>query len=236
VYQWGGRAYNEGDEFRVGRNCPVKVLSTLNGRRILQVAASSKHCLCRTSDGKVYAWGHSLEGLGYTRYLDNIIKSQEGDEEIVLTKKESKMKDKYLDLGGKYVIKDKVGYVIYKNHFFNNEKIVHVECGDTVNIALNDKGKVFVWGVGPKGELGLGKDIKDADIPMECKELEDKKISRIVSGYWHFLALSGENNNENRDLELPATQKLMKKQEPVEKEDIYSMSEQVDPFAGKEME
>jgi hypothetical protein len=66
--------------------------------------------------------------------------------------------------------------------------------------------------------------------------IRGQKITRIVSGYWHFLALSGENNNENRDLELPAAQKLVKKQEPLEKEDIYSMSEQVDPFAGKEME
>lgn len=136
--------------------------------------------------------------------MDNIVKSED-DEKIKLTKSEEAIKKKLLDLGAKFVVKNKLKFTIYKNHFFENEKIIHIECGDSINIAMNgvlmfmnelttfaEKGTVFVWGLGPKGELGLGPDITSVDIPTPIKDLEGKKIVRVVAGYWHFMALSGE--------------------------------------------
>jgi len=49
VYQWGGKLPEEEDTHHV-YNKPEKICGNLNGRRVLQVAASSHHCVARTKD------------------------------------------------------------------------------------------------------------------------------------------------------------------------------------------
>lgn len=46
------------------------------------------------------------------------------------------------------------------------QKIVEIACGDSHNLALNAEGKVFAWGSGAYGRLGLGTEV---DIHVCCQ-------------------------------------------------------------------
>ncbi len=71
------------------------------------------------------------------------------------------------------------------------KKIVAISCGTNHVLALNDKGKVFVWGAGEQNQLGrrvVSRTAKGALIPREFG-LQRKKIIKIGSGDYHSFAV-----------------------------------------------
>ena len=168
-------------------------MHSLNGRRIVQVAASTNHALARTSDGSVYCWGYTLDNAGYVRLLKNLELS---DENIIhkpfLVDSERSLSEKNLDLTGKYILK-KNDLTVYRNHFFSSQKIVWVACSETCNYVVNEKGEVFVFGKGRYGETGLGKDsAKMVDYPEKLAILADKTVLRVIASNHSAFALTGD--------------------------------------------
>lgn len=41
-------------------------------------------------------------------------------------------------------------------HMLNRLKIQRVACGDSFSLAMTDSGKIYSWGIGQNGCLGLG--------------------------------------------------------------------------------
>ena len=71
------------------------------------------------------------------------------------------------------------------------KKIVAVTCGTNHVLALNDKGKVFVWGAGEQNQLArrvVARTAEGALIPREFG-LQRKKITKIGSGDYHSFAV-----------------------------------------------
>ena len=71
--------------------------------------------------------------------------------------------------------------------FFDDKKIVDVSSGNCHSVALDDEGRVYVWGAGGFGRLGLNEmPPKDTMVPKELlgyfKDRGNNPIKKIVCG------------------------------------------------------
>ena len=105
-----------------------------NGK-IIDISCGTVHNLALTEDGKVFSWGSFQGGqLGLSS-------------EFLLNENQKKTKDKEMYLSIPTLIP-----------FFRKEdiKIKKISCGEAHSLALTEKGKVYSWGFGSNGQLGLG--------------------------------------------------------------------------------
>ncbi|XP_047573907.1 probable E3 ubiquitin-protein ligase HERC6 isoform X1 [Lutra lutra] len=65
-----------------------------------------------------------------------------------------------------------------------------VSCGKEHSLAVCYKGRVFAWGAGSEGQLGIGEFKEINLIPTKIKTLTDIKIIQVSCGHHHSLALS----------------------------------------------
>ncbi len=114
----------------------------------------------------------------------------EENEHRMLSNSEKKLSEKHLDLSQRSIIKENTECTVYRNHFFNNEKVSSIACGDNSNFVVTESGRLFVFGKGENHELGIGGKL-ECDVPTQVKSLEGKFVVRVVSGYWHAFALTG---------------------------------------------
>uniref|UniRef100_A0A3B3SXT5 HECT and RLD domain containing E3 ubiquitin protein ligase 3 n=1 Tax=Paramormyrops kingsleyae TaxID=1676925 RepID=A0A3B3SXT5_9TELE len=70
------------------------------------------------------------------------------------------------------------------------QKIAAVSCGRSHSVAVNDQGQVFAWGAGGGGQLGLGTTEEAVRIPRLVRKLCEHRISQIMCGNHHCIALS----------------------------------------------
>lgn len=71
----------------------------------------------------------------------------------------------------------------------SNLRIVQVSGGESHCAALSQINKVYVWGNGSYGRLGLGFENQE-NYPTLVEDLGDKKITKISCGTFHTIALS----------------------------------------------
>jgi hypothetical protein len=128
--------------------------------------------------------GFKFEGLGYIQYLRHLEPTEE-NEHRSLSSSERKLSQQKLDISQRSIIKDNVECTVYRNHFFNNEKVTSIACGDNSNFVVTESGRLFVFGKGENHELGLGSGITEVDMPTQVKALDGKFVVRVVSGIWH---------------------------------------------------
>uniref|UniRef100_A0A3Q3WFA5 HECT domain-containing protein n=1 Tax=Mola mola TaxID=94237 RepID=A0A3Q3WFA5_MOLML len=72
----------------------------------------------------------------------------------------------------------------------DTQKITLVSCGRAHSMAVNEQGQVFAWGAGERGQLGLGTTEAAIRIPRLIKRLCDHRISQVMCGNQHCIALS----------------------------------------------
>ncbi|TMS22954.1 putative E3 ubiquitin-protein ligase HERC3 [Larimichthys crocea] len=72
----------------------------------------------------------------------------------------------------------------------DTQKITVVSCGRAHSMAVNEQGQVFAWGAGEGGQLGLGTAEAAVRIPRLVKRLCDHRISQVMCGNQHCIALS----------------------------------------------
>ncbi|TRY65949.1 hypothetical protein DNTS_012353, partial [Danionella cerebrum] len=70
------------------------------------------------------------------------------------------------------------------------QKISSVSCGRAHSLAVNEQGQVFTWGAGEGGQLGLGMAEEAVRVPRLIKKLCEHRISQVMCGNQHCLALS----------------------------------------------
>ncbi|XP_064190725.1 probable E3 ubiquitin-protein ligase HERC3 isoform X1 [Anguilla rostrata] len=70
------------------------------------------------------------------------------------------------------------------------QKISGVACGQAHSVAVNELGQVFTWGAGGGGQLGLGTAEEAVRIPRLIKKLCEHRISQVMCGNQHCIALS----------------------------------------------
>ncbi|XP_019488804.1 PREDICTED: probable E3 ubiquitin-protein ligase HERC6 [Hipposideros armiger] len=67
-----------------------------------------------------------------------------------------------------------------------------VSCGKEHSLAVCHKGRVFAWGAGSEGQLGIEEFKEIVFTPKKIKALADIKIIQVSCGHYHSLALSGD--------------------------------------------
>uniref|UniRef100_A0A8C6TYV2 HECT and RLD domain containing E3 ubiquitin protein ligase 3 n=1 Tax=Neogobius melanostomus TaxID=47308 RepID=A0A8C6TYV2_9GOBI len=72
----------------------------------------------------------------------------------------------------------------------DTQKISSISCGQAHSLAVNEQGQVFAWGAGDGGQLGLGSIETTVRIPRLVKRLCDHRISQVMCGNQHCIALS----------------------------------------------
>ncbi|MDR2152813.1 MAG: hypothetical protein LBO72_08330 [Helicobacteraceae bacterium] len=154
VYAAGNNRYGQlglGDSGDENSRNVFTLVSSLEGRKIVAIAAGKYHSLTLDADGKVYATGRNNDGqLGL------------GDSDLRKT------------------------WTFVES--LEDKKIVAVAAGDDHSLALDSDGKVYATGRNDDGQLGLG----DRDLRKTwtfVKSLEGKKVIAISAGVKHSLAL-----------------------------------------------
>ncbi|XP_068178250.1 probable E3 ubiquitin-protein ligase HERC3 isoform X2 [Antennarius striatus] len=72
----------------------------------------------------------------------------------------------------------------------DTQKIMMVSCGRAHSMAVNEQGQLFAWGADEGGQLGLGTAEVAVRIPRLIKKLCDHRISQVMCGNQHCIALS----------------------------------------------
>ncbi|XP_006900082.1 PREDICTED: probable E3 ubiquitin-protein ligase HERC6 [Elephantulus edwardii] len=69
-------------------------------------------------------------------------------------------------------------------------KVDFLSCGKEHSLVVCHKGRVFAWGAGAEGQLGIGEFKEINFTPKKVTTLTDKKIIQVSCGHYHSLALS----------------------------------------------
>ena len=72
----------------------------------------------------------------------------------------------------------------------NRIKVKSVSCGKEHTIALSEFGEVYSFGLGSKGQLGIGS-LENSTQPVIVDALLPLKVKRIAAGGWHSIAVTG---------------------------------------------
>ena len=137
--------------------------------KIIEISSGTVHNLALTYDGKIFSWGSSQGGqLG-----------------LSLQELES-----YPGFKKNYFIQSPIPVPISENKDVN---IIKISCGEAHSLALTNEGKVYSWGFGSNGQLGLGfcedsfepgEGLKNSMRykPEKIKCLDEEKICDIKCG------------------------------------------------------
>ncbi|KAH9523229.1 E3 ubiquitin-protein ligase herc2 [Bulinus truncatus] len=201
VYSWG-----EGEDGKLGHGnrspCDrPRVIESLRGKEITDIAAGGAHSACITSSGELYTWGKGrygrlghgdsedqsrpklLEALKDYRVID--VACGSGDAQtLCITDDDSVWSwgdGDYgkLGRGGSDGCK-----VPMKVEALQGLGVMKVECGSQFSVALTRSGAVYTWGKGDYHRLGHGTD-DHVRRPRRVTALQGKKVIDVACGSLH---------------------------------------------------
>ena len=70
-----------------------------------------------------------------------------------------------------------------------NQRVIQVSAGESHCAALSQINRVYIWGNGAYGRLGLGFENQE-NFPAVVEDLSDKNIVRVSCGTFHTIAMS----------------------------------------------
>lgn len=76
----------------------------------------------------------------------------------------------------------------------NEKDIMNVACGGSHSMALSSDGRLYCWGDGRSGQLGLGKEIRTVEDPHLIHFEEGELIKKVWCGFAQTAALTEKNN------------------------------------------
>lgn len=68
-------------------------------------------------------------------------------------------------------------------------RVVSVACGGGHNVVATDEGRVYAWGRGEEGQLGLGMGL-NSEVPQLVTQLEGRVITQLACGHAHTAAIT----------------------------------------------
>lgn len=73
---------------------------------------------------------------------------------------------------------------------FNSDTVIKVSAGALHSCLLTDSGRLYVWGSGAEGQLGLGPQMLSTSIPTQVRALEGQALVDVVCGPNSVLCLT----------------------------------------------
>ncbi|KAK7747479.1 hypothetical protein SLS53_001734 [Cytospora paraplurivora] len=183
------------------------------GIKFVKVVASDSASFALTEDGRVYGWGtfRSSDGiLGFTKdilvqkepYLlpesKKIVDIAAGSNHVMTLNNKGKVESwgapEQNQLGRRVVQRDmkasalRPGGVAFKR----GVKITKIACGSYHSFAIDDRGRLYSWGLNNFGELGVehgaGQDSAVVLEPTLVASLAEYKIAQVSGGEHHSIA------------------------------------------------
>lgn len=181
--------------------------------KFTQIVASDSASFVLTETGRVYGWGtfRSSDGiLGFTETihvqnrpmlmpnLKNITKLAAGSNHILALDNKGNVVawgcGQQNQLGRRIIERNKMSSLVPQGMGLPKGKIVKIACGAYHSFAIDNKGKVWGWGLNNFGELGdpsnAGSDDAVVLKPVKIDLLDDHNITDIDGGNHHSLACS----------------------------------------------
>lgn len=69
-------------------------------------------------------------------------------------------------------------------------KVARIAAGSIFSACVTDTGKLYVWGNGEQGQLGIGNKITSASFPVQVSSLANETILDIICGESHMLCVT----------------------------------------------
>ncbi|KAJ8604222.1 hypothetical protein CTAYLR_009776 [Chrysophaeum taylorii] len=188
----------------------------LNGEEIRTICIGASHAAAATSGGDVFAWGHNQCGqLGVAdfrkRPTPELLSFFEQDPSLsvhvaaagenhtaALTAEGRVYCWGHVDAGKLGIgVDERYGAREEERFFFPAPTLVsklaqyrvrEVACGAAHTLARTSSGRVFAWGHGAGGRLGLG-DCNDRIEPAPILDLDNKCVRQIAAGTWNSAAI-----------------------------------------------
>ncbi|XP_077983839.1 E3 ubiquitin-protein ligase HERC2-like [Glandiceps talaboti] len=206
VYTWG-----EAEDGKLGHGIRTqcdrpRVLESLRGKEVVDVAAGGAHSACITSTGELYTWGKGrygrlghgdsedqprpkqVEALKDYRVIDVACGSGDAqtlcltDDDCVWSWGDGDYGK--LGRGGSDGCKTP-----QRTESLVGLGVCKVECGSQFSVALTKSGAVYTWGKGDYHRLGHGTD-DHVRRPRKVAALQGKKCIQIATGSLHCVAVT----------------------------------------------
>jgi len=201
---------------------PPTPVPSMQGRRIVSVAAGGWHCLALSREGEVYSWGDGAYGSlghadGSARAAPSRIESLSRIESI--TAGPSAVSAAVDEVGRLFtwgrargyarntglVVPTGLGYEF--DHELNYQltpkwvdtlsevRVMGVALGGGFTLAVTDAGTVFSFGFSPHGALGHGSlEVEVLPRRIEALTLTGRRLVTVAAGMFHALALTEEGD------------------------------------------
>lgn len=189
---------------------PGKVEGLPKDDKIVKLAASDNLSVVLLESGQVWAWGtfRNNEGiLGFSKdikiqseptritELENIVQIIAGKDHILALDCKGLVyawgNGQQYQLGRKILERSLMSALEPRS--FGLKNIKFIGSGEFHSFAINNKGKVYSWGLNQYGQCGIDMNIEDGAVvtrPTEIKALSDKDIVFITGGEHNSLAIS----------------------------------------------
>ena len=177
VYIWGG---NSGGQLGLGHSRENKTIVKLVslGKAIKSVIAKGKKTYIVTEAGAIYTWPNKSQSNKFVaspaRLIDQNVKFSQvscGHDFAIALTANGLLYSSGVNVNGQLGLGDtserEEFYLVETLRDFG-EKVTEVSCGHQHTISKTATGKVFTWGLGSTGQLGLGTR-KSVNVPVQVK-------------------------------------------------------------------
>lgn len=203
IFSWGGGGqYNRGQcgHGDLKDQDTPKRIEFFKNRRVTKVVCGGYHTIVLMEDGNLLGFGKGSYGQ-----LGNGVSEDTSLPKLIKFSKKSHIYEQA------NVNKNDItyNYNLNNNTMLNNDEsnvnlnnmssyrspviIKDVKCGGEHTIVLSSYGRVYTFGHGYTGQLGLG-NTKNFDRPMIIKSLIKKTVNQIAAGWSHSMVLTVEGN------------------------------------------
>jgi alpha-tubulin suppressor-like RCC1 family protein len=193
VFSWGGGGqYNRGQcgHGDLKDQETPKRIDFLKSKKVSKVNCGGYHTIVLTHDNNLYGFGKGEYGqLGYGASEDCTLPK------LITFNKKSIQYERTIvkpDLTDNLTLEETVlNNTINTTNF--TPVIKDIKCGGEHTVVLTSLGRVYTFGHGYTGQLGLG-NTKNFDLPMIVKSLLKKTVNQIAAGWSHTMVLTSEGN------------------------------------------
>jgi alpha-tubulin suppressor-like RCC1 family protein len=215
VYATGYNGYGQlglGDSgWQTDRNVFTEV-SSLNGKKIIAIAAGNQHSLALTSEGKVYATGNTNNygKLGSNRsiYSNEFTEISSLKDKTIIAIAAGDFHSLALDSDGKVYAagNNEIGQlglgdsgwktnreVFTEVSSFDGKTITAIAAGNEHSLALTNDGKLYATGNNIFGQLGLGSNGNYYDSFVEVSSFSGKKIALVTAGNFNSFVVANDD-------------------------------------------
>lgn len=198
LFTWGGggKSYNRGQcgHGNVKDIDQPKRVDYFKNNKVIKVSCGGYHTIVLCENGNLFGFGKGDYGqCGYGESQDTTVpklikfnlKMIRTYEKEIIDKNHNE--DNFIPFTSSLRNPNKI------EETTTDIQIIDIKCGGEHSMILSKNGRVYTFGHGYTGQLGLGNS-KNSTTPMIVKSLTNKSVNQIAAGWSHSMVLTSEGN------------------------------------------